>query len=1231
MKLRNLLAKSLVAALSLILMLGGALPQGKARASQVIQTEMSPAASFTPGVAQWRICTSGLSSSWGCGAILVRDNDGVSERSNILCDQNDPGACDDWLVGAPDALQAYPAIESAYNFFYTYFGRDGWDGAGGSWDAHINYGASRSDLKNWQPVTLHGGVGEAVFGDTMVAHDLVAREYAYDLVLHDTGLFNIFQSGALAEALAEMWGEFIDMASDLDGAANLDNDAAGVRWLIGEDVYPGLLTPQYLRNMKSPPLKFQPDSLSSAYYYKGPLENGRPLVNAGVNNKAVFLMVDGGTFNKITVGKVEWQKVAAIYYRAQGDLFPTAEYYDLYLALNRACSELIGTTPVGAATPISAADCLNVDKALRAVKMNIRSTALNGNPVTACPAGTEKGEVLFADNFDSGSLDQWTFNANKYLVHQDGVSIVLDEIVPIDNQASWTVLDGALGSDGKALYAPGIANLNVSYIVYDPGPPETWTTVRELEYADESARSASALALPAGRKIYLTFDHMFLFETTQITVSPYDGAVVEYSLDDGVTWLDAKPLFNLGFNYNGTVATSGRDPFTYNPLIKKASFVKSSLAGRVATRYNLSALGGKNVLLRWRIGYDYVSSWGWAIDNVSVHTCITKPSVPSLLTPASGAVIPDNPEGVYRPRLDWSDSTPDLSYYRVQVATDTTFAAPLYDQNTGAVSEFTLPATLDPNTTYYWRVSSYNVNDGTKGWTKPRSFRTARLRPENLSAPCGGEETKTRRPDFDWDDPNVIGPAATNYTVQVARQPDFASISVVGAYTTPSNATYFTPPVDLPANTLLYWRVKGNGLNPSQYSSEVCSFRTGNPPPVPALVSPSNNALLQPDPVTLENRPFLDWNPVTLPAGVTFERYEVQVSDDPAFSNLIVDEDILDINGHQYQIPMALDSNKVYYWRVQTVATNQDFSNWATRSFRTAILPPQTLLDPTAGENALTRRPTFAWNPVDGATGYTIQLSIYPTMGSIAYTYTVAGNTGSYTPGADLPANTTYYWHVRTNGVNGPSLFSAVESFVTGNPPSTPSLLAPANNSLQTDYTPLLDWGSATAPSGTTFDKYEVQVADNAAFAGAFSADVPGILNHAWDVNPPLDANKTYYWRVRSWNTDGHFSGWSAARYFRTALLPPEGLTPSTGETVGNLTPTLDWDDVPGAATYTIQISLYPGLSSPIININTPDATSQYVVPAGKLGYGKTYHWRVRTNGPNGPSAWSVIGWFMTP
>src|SRR4029077_1103487 len=88
--------------------------------------------------------------------------------------------------------------------------------------------------------------------------------------------------------------------------------------------------------------------------------------NSGVNNKAAYLMVDGGSFNGQTITGVGIPKVAKIYYGVQTQLLtPAADYGDLYDALYQGCNNLVGTSG------ITSADCQEVRKATLAVEMNL--------------------------------------------------------------------------------------------------------------------------------------------------------------------------------------------------------------------------------------------------------------------------------------------------------------------------------------------------------------------------------------------------------------------------------------------------------------------------------------------------------------------------------------------------------------------------------------------------------------------------------------------------------------------------------------------------------------------------------------------------------------------------------------------------------------------------------------------------------------------------------------------
>ncbi|HEX2698431.1 MAG TPA: fibronectin type III domain-containing protein, partial [Anaerolineales bacterium] len=354
--------------------------------------------------------------------------------------------------------------------------------------------------------------------------------------------------------------------------------------------------------------------------------------------------------------------------------------------------------------------------------------------------------------------------------------------------------------------------------------------------------------------------------------------------------------------------------------------------------------------------------------------------------------------------------------------------------------------------------------------------------------------------------------------------------------------------------------------------------------------------------------------------------YEVQISTNNAFSTLT--DGATNLTASEFTPATDLAPNTTYYWRVRAFNALDQTLGWsAVHTFRTALLPP-TLVSPTNSEHVLTSRPTFTWNPVSGATGYTVQISKFQNFSSLLTSGTPA--TATFIPSVNLPANSTLYWRVQTRGVNGPSVWTEIpaRSFTTANPPSAPVLASPANNSLSKLYPPvlpLLKWNKSTLPTGS-FAYYWVQVATDAAFNNLVVND-----NNITDINTiqfpsgtALTANTTYYWRVGAYNQfnpppNGEYN-WSSVFTFRTILDKPalnqfaEGANPLT------LRPTFSWGPIAGASKYTVQISKVSNFSS-ILMSGTPITNS--FTPATNLPANTPLFWRVQALGANGPSAWS--------
>jgi hypothetical protein len=264
----------------------------------------------------------------------------------------------------------------------------------------------------------------------------------------------------------------------------------------------------------------------------------------------------------------------------------------------------------------------------------------------------------------------------------------------------------------------------------------------------------------------------------------------------------------------------------------------------------------------------------------------------------------------------------------------------------------------------------------------------------------------------------------------------------------------------------------------------------------------------------------------------------VKVATDAGFTTLAVPvpTTLTSLTGHSWEVIPDLPLNALYYWHVKACNTSNECSAWSSvRIFRIALPAPDFLNEPDGTSQDL--RPLFFWTmpvyPGPAATSYTLQVSKNNIFTSIVHTGTPTDM--SYIPTADLPRNLILYWRVRANGLNGPSAWSDVGTYTTGNPPGIPALVAPANNALLTTLTPTLDWSQPTIPGGTTFGNYFVVFSTASDFSiMPVNAMVSSLVDHYYEINVDLAPGSNYYWRVEACNSNDECSAWSSVRTFRT-------------------------------------------------------------------------------------------------
>ena len=182
-----------------------------------------------------------------------------------------------------------------------------------------------------------------------------------------------------------------------------------------------------------------------------------------------------------------------------------------------------------------------------------------------------------------------------------------------------------------------------------------------------------------------------------------------------------------------------------------------------------------------------------------------------------------------------------------------------------------------------------------------------------------------------------------------------------------------------------------------------------------------------------------------------------------------------------------------------------------------------------------------------------------------------------------------------------------------------PTLLTPADNDKGAPLNPTLTWSPASKA-----ELYELQISEVNDFAYVHEFVVQS--DTTYEIEKPLDYNKTYYWRVRS-KTDGSYSNWSNNFSFSTKLNAPALIYPSNNSTGVSINPTFSWHLVPNATIYQISVSTKADFSTTFF---TADSLKDTTLTSPNLIADETFYWRVKAKSDFSESEWSEVWTFKT-
>jgi hypothetical protein len=372
------------------------------------------------------------------------------------------------------------------------------------------------------------------------------------------------------------------------------------------------------------------------------------------------------------------------------------------------------------------------------------------------------------------------------------------------------------------------------------------------------------------------------------------------------------------------------------------------------------------------------------------------------------------------------------------------------------------------------------------------------------------------------------------------------------------------------------------------------------------------------NPLVHEDMPPLRWR---MPAFGT-DGYQVQIARDSQFTDIVETWESYETKESPFftLIPSAFQSKKVYannesyYWRVRTrhekfrpvPYLDYDYGPWSpAMRFK---LDSRLVGNPqlTTGVDAF-MTPTFTWERVEGAAGYTIQIDDDSNFSNPLIDQPTDAN--SYTPvevGTPLLPGTQYYWRVvmrRADGIIGH--WSEVMTFTKTS--LWPVPVAPLAGAAL-DRQPTLQWLAVLTPSNQprlAAPLYRVQVANNP----AFTTPKIDVTTQATSFTPAKGqslADGLWYWRVAFVDANNKAGAYSPVQSFTKEYPLPPLLSPAQNDVV-SAAPAFVWASTSGGAYYKLQYADNPNYNSS--TTVTTDLT-QYM-PVKLLGV-KTYFWRVQ-------------------
>lgn len=561
----------------------------------------------------------------------------------------------------PVVNTVYEYMKNVYDTYHDLFGRDSWDGSGGSMISTVHHCSIPGVAARWETdnQAIFMDTGSGSYSDCL---DIVGHEFTHGVSIH-SGLGTGREAGALNEAWSDIFGAVVEIHTR-------PNNSSGW-WIIGEDC-----APPGIHFMSNP----TQDGSSVDNYDElldtnpaGP-DGGNVHNNAGIANLAFYLLVNGGVHPRIPSGSVPALGIGPaqqIFYRATtaGYLIGDATFADARIAT------------VQAATDLNSSYVAAVNATWDAVKVTttrpLDSTFISQSVPTVLVAGESTNVSITFRN--SGSQTWLATELATFFLKSEPTS------------TTW----GTCCSDLPHNVLPG-DNVTFNFTITAPSTPGTYGF--QWRMFKTSIAGFGQFTPNVNIKVVSapTFNDNAIFVSQSVPTL----------MDPGQTYVVSVVMKNTGstiWTTSGGYSLGSQNPDNNTTWGINHVSMPSNIPGGSNANFSFfvtapTSPGTYN--FQWRMAKGFAAWFGNASTNVVV-TINNGPTAPTNLA----ATIVSNSQV----NLSWNDTSSNETGFKIERRIGTTGTFTQIATVGANVTSFSNTG-LTPLTTYCYRVRSYNAN-----------------------------------------------------------------------------------------------------------------------------------------------------------------------------------------------------------------------------------------------------------------------------------------------------------------------------------------------------------------------------------------------------------------------------------------------------------------------------------------------------------------------------------------